>query len=58
MIDRTEMRLEELDREEASTDSSDWEKLAALKAKREKLEEEIFNLYMEKENLESRPPDD
>jgi hypothetical protein len=39
-----------------TADSSDWERLAAIREERKTLEDRILSLYLEKEELEKEPP--
>jgi len=58
LITTAEARLGELDQDELIINGSDWEKLDSLRRERAGLEEDIINLYLEKESLEENPPDD
>ncbi len=56
MIAEREKKWEELEKEELVADGSDWEKLNGLREQRKSLEEEIIELYIEKETMEKEPP--
>jgi len=56
MIAECENRWGELEKEDLVTDGSDWEKLHAIREERQSLEEQILELYIEKEAMEKEPP--
>jgi len=56
MIVERERRWEELEKEELVTDGSDWERLHAIREERQALEEQMLELYLEKEAMEKEPP--
>jgi ATP-binding cassette subfamily F protein 3 len=56
MIVEREKKWEALEKEELIVDGSDWERLHALREDRKSLEEEILELYIEKEAMEKEPP--
>lgn len=51
-----EEKWEELEKIELVIDGSDWERLNAIREERKALEEEILNLYIEKDTMEKDPP--
>lgn len=57
-IAEREERLIQLDSEDKVVNGADWQRLNALAATRAETEEQLLELYLEKEALEQEPPDD
>jgi ATP-binding cassette subfamily F protein 3 len=58
MIAEREQKWHDMETEELVVDSSDWERLNAIREERKTLEEQILELYIEKEAMERIPPDE
>jgi ATP-binding cassette subfamily F protein 3 len=57
-IESLEQQWSQLEKEALTIDGADWQRLAALRDQRRELEEQILGLYIEKEKMESQPPDE